>query len=562
MQSRRLAVAAACCFLIKPSAAFAQGPEPVRLVLQITVDGLRADLIHRYGERFQESGFRALTESGAVYTQAYYQHANTETIVGHTTLATGASPMVHGMIGNAWFDRGQARLGYNVEDAEFPLLPVRELVDAGAQVDPAQQAAGSDGRSPRAILAPTLSDTMQAFYAGESKIFAVSGKDRGAIPLAGRTGKAFWYSTDSGDFVTSAYYYDTYPDWARQWNEGRLANRYIGREWTLSDAPSSYRNQDRDDRPYEADLKGYGRVFPHPYGEPSDGLFYTRLLASPVVDQLTLDFARTLIAAESLGEDAIPDFLAISFSGVDAVNHFFGPSSLEQEALMRELDGTLAALLSHIDSHVGLQHTLIVLSADHGMVDMPEYVAELGFDAGRLYPQVVANVANETGKQLFGIDEIVQSFFRPNLYLDQEKIRAAGLNEAVVAEAIANALTGIDGVAAALASHDLFSTGDSALVDKVRRNYHPARSGDIYVVQSPYWFLYSKGAIAAAHGSPFHYDAHVPMIFKGPTIEAQTVHRIVHPADIVPTLAALLEITPPAMVQGKPLPEVLGSGNR
>ena len=64
--------------------------------------------------------------------------------------------------------------------------------------------------------------------------------------------------------------------------------------------------------------------------------------ASPVVDQLTLDFATTLIAAESLGEDAVPDFLAISFSGVDAVNHFFGPSSLEQEALMRELDSTLA----------------------------------------------------------------------------------------------------------------------------------------------------------------------------------------------------------------------------
>ncbi|MBW2693784.1 MAG: alkaline phosphatase family protein [Deltaproteobacteria bacterium] len=113
--------------------------EPVRLVLQITVDGLRGDLLSRYGDRFGEGGFRHLLEKGAVYANAHYQHANTETIVGHSTLATGTSPDQHGMIGNVWFDRESGELAYNIEDPEHPILPTREKAMEGAQIDPSQK---------------------------------------------------------------------------------------------------------------------------------------------------------------------------------------------------------------------------------------------------------------------------------------------------------------------------------------------------------------------------------------------------------------------------------------
>ena len=92
-----------------------------RLILQITVDQLRADLPTRYYERLGEGGFRYLRENGVWYANAHHAHANTETIVGHTTLATGAHPSIHGMIGNLWFDRETGFTTYNVEDPEFPL---------------------------------------------------------------------------------------------------------------------------------------------------------------------------------------------------------------------------------------------------------------------------------------------------------------------------------------------------------------------------------------------------------------------------------------------------------
>ena len=85
-------------------------------------------------------------------------------------------------------------------------------------------------------------------------------------------------------------------------------------------------------------------------------------------DQLTLDFSKALMTHEKLGQDDIPDYLSISFSGVDAVNHFFGPSSLENEDVVVQLDRILADLLAFVDETVGLKHTLIALAADHGMV--------------------------------------------------------------------------------------------------------------------------------------------------------------------------------------------------
>jgi predicted AlkP superfamily pyrophosphatase or phosphodiesterase len=545
--------------LIIGSSAFAnkQSKSNVKLVLQVTVDGLRGDLLNRYNSGFGDDGFRYLLKNGTVYTNAHYQHANTETIVGHSILATGAFPSKHGMIGNVWFDRETDELSYNIEDAKSPILPSRETASKGEQLDPSQKISRTKGRSPHVILAATFSDTLAAYYGGRSKIFGVSGKDRGAVSMAGHVGKAFWYSTDSGDFVTSVYYYKTYPDWAAQWNGRRQGESYTGKSWTLLKEPSKYLLANQDDRPYEVDLKGYGRVFPHPFGQSNHPLFYTRLLVSPIGDQLTLDFCKTLIQNEELGKDDIPDYLSISFSAVDAVNHFFGPSSLENEDVVLQLDSTLAELFEFIDKNVGLKKTLIVLSADHGMADMPEYMTELGFEAGRLYPDEVIHIANETGKQQFGIDGLVRFFFRPYLYLDEVKMTQAKLDRSKVEQAIAAALTDNKGITLAVSRSGLPAMQTTPLLSQIQRNYHPSRSGDIYVVQDPYWFMFNKGPVAAMHGSPWKYDTHVPIIFAGSKIKSQTIHRLVHPVDVAPTLAALLGMTSPSSANGSPLSETL-----
>ncbi len=104
------------------------------------------------------------------------------------------------------------------------------------------------------------------------------------------------------------------------------------------------------------------------------------------------------------------------------------------------------------------------------------------------------------------------------------------------------------------------SLPDNELARAVRRNFHPKRSGDIYLVFEPNVFINALDgmAVAAAHGSPWQYDTFVPVIFAGAGLEPRRVSRPVAPYDIAATLAVYLGIVPPPKCIGEALPEVLG----
>jgi len=552
-----------------PSVACAKGaastPAKPRLILQITVDALRGDLPHRYAHVLGEGGFRYLWNHGVQYSNASYRHANTETIVGHVSLATGTVPAAHGMVGNVWFDRTQGRLVYNIEDARYHLLTAGADVDKKTEIDPTQKAAKVDGRSPAAILSSTFSDELAVHFNGRSKIFAVSVKDRGAVSLAGHVGKAFWFSKASGEFVTSTYYYKQYPDWVNAWNARKPALAYAGKSWTLLHPPSKYLFGDADDRAYETDFPGFGRTFPHPYGKAGDKYLTTRLTLSPAGDELTLDFAKTLLDKERLGQNDQPDYLAVSFSSTDYVGHLFGASSLESEDNLARLDRTLADLLAYVDEKVGLKNTLVVLSADHGQPEVPGHLHALGIEGGHYFDTKSLDRAPAIAalKKKFGVgEELIEAFFQPYVYLNRKLIQEKGLDQAEVEWVVAAELEKFAGVAAAISSTALRSGGlpDTALTRAIQRNFHSKRSGDIYLVFEPNVFIndFDGLTVASTHGSPWRYDSFVPVIFAGAGLTPGTVTRPVTPYDIAPTLSAYLGVKPPSASIGEPLPEVLG----
>ncbi len=529
------------------------------LIVQITVDGLRGDLLHRYMDSFGEGGFRRLTENGVWYTNAHHRHANTETIVGHTTLATGAHPSEHGMIGNAWFDRADGRLGYNIEDPDYALLPVSGFEGKVDQVDPSQAAAETNGRSPVNILVTTFGDELWKSNNGRSKIVGLSGKDRSAVAMAGHVGDAYWLSSSTGAFETSNYYHDAYPQWVIDWNSGRPADAMLGGQWELADPIGTYLLADNDDRSYETDLKGFGRTFPHTYGQPEDGLYYTQVLISPLGDRITADFAKAAIIGEELGQDSFTDFLGVSFAGVDGTQHFFGPSSLEAEEMVRQLDRTLAELLTFIDDQIDADRVLYVLSGDHGMPEMPEFMAEQGLAVARNDTDTLQADLNLMLTERFDILDGIRAFYRPYIYLDNEAISVEGLDRDEVIRAVVRQLENTAGIAVAMPAAPLPEQIGHTVEPLIRNNYHPLRSGDIYVAQAPYSFLYQAGPIAVMHGSPWNYDTHVPIIFAGDGIEAKRVSRSVATVDVAVTLADILGTTQPSGAAGEVLHEVVGN---
>ncbi len=537
-----------------------------KLILQITVDQLRGDLPDKFMKNMGNGGFRYLKESGVWYKNAHYNYSNTETVVGHTTLATGANPNIHGMVSNVWYDRQKKRLVYNIEDSNYHVLSKNSDIDDSTEVDSSQALAGTDGRSPANIMVSTFSDELSLFTNSQSKIFGVSVKDRGAVTLAGHNGKAFWFSKTSGEFITSSFYYDEYPQWVKEFNDKKLAKRYDKKPWRLMYDKSKYMFGDSDDNPWEEDYVGYGRVFPHKYGGKDNKYFNHFLTFSPAGDELTLDFAKAIIKNEKMGQHDVTDYLSISFSSTDYVGHLFGPSSLEAEDNMLRLDKTLASLFKYVDERVGLQNTLIVLSADHGAPEAPGYLATLGIKAKWISPlKWNKKPSIKRLEKRFGVGQaLIEAFFPPYIYLNHDVIKKNGLDLAEVQKAVAKEIMDIDGIALTVTSSELSNNTlpNTYLYSAALENFNAKRSGDILILFEPHCFANEMdgGAIMATnHGGPWTYDTFVPVIFAGSNLKGKQIFQPIRPNDIAPTLCAIVNAKPPSGSSGKILKKVLNN---
>lgn len=535
-----------------------------RLVLQITVDQLRGDLPLRCRERWGEGGFRRLYDHGVVFTDAHFGHANTETVVGHATLATGADPSVHGLVGNSWYDRTGHALQQNVDDSRYALAGN----GGAAAVDAGHAGAGaarkSPGRSPSTLLAPTIADSVAVAGRGRARVFSVSLKDRAAVPMGGHDGKAFWWSDVSGEFVSSTYYFPDgrLPGWAQAWNRRHEADRLDGTVWSLKDAPSTYRFVDRDDQPWESPPAGLGRTFPHRYERARlKSGYYAALAASPFGDDLVAGFFEALLQAEEVGRDDVVDYVSVSLSSSDYIGHRFGPDSLEMEDQVLRVDRVIARLLDAADAAAGRGRTLVVLSADHGVAEPIEQQRMEGHDSGRIaLSQVEAGAGVRALERRFGGPFVAQNS-PPCVYLDNDALARRSVDPAKAARSLAGEIAKTPGVQAVFTRERMLASGPTAspVERAVRRSYHPVRSGDLYVLARPGWQIAHEGPgvlpYATGHGTPWDYDSFVPLVLAGAGLPAMTIGRRVDATDVAPTVAALAGVAKPALASGHVLLE-------
>jgi predicted AlkP superfamily pyrophosphatase or phosphodiesterase len=525
----------------------APGAAPPQLVVQITVDQLRGDLLNRYRDKFGTSGFNLLLNRGVYYANAHYETANTVTCAGHAVLVTGADAGQHGIAGNDWFDRETGKSVYCVEDARYPAV--------------GEPGRPGTGMSPAKLTSTTLGDELVIASGRRSRAFAVSGKDRSAIVPGGHLGKAFWLSSATGGFVSSKFYYDALPAWAQTWNDRKLFQRYREQGWALARPLDTYVNAALAANPFAHPKANVGRTFPHSLNMPDPALI-SALRFTPFQDELTAEFSRELITQEKLGQGGVPDYLSISFASADYVGHAFGPNSVESEDNLERLDSTLAKLFTFIDKSIGLRNTVIVLSSDHGADDIPEERKNLGYDADRVGGEPLRAKLNAALKARFNsVDELVAAVIPPGIYLDRARIDAQRLDAAAVEAALAEEVRRQPGIAYAFTRTDLLAgrIPHTPLLDSVQRAFHPQRSGDVVAVQKEFWYFDDDpNYYAAMHGSPYSYDTYVPIIMLVPGAKPATVYEPTAPGQVAPTLAALLHIKPPSgCACDPPLPGVL-----
>lgn len=498
--------------VVAPAAAV--DPRPALVVL-VVVDQLPTRLYDMVRPELR-AGMLRFTGAEAFQAVGRHAHARTLTCPGHATLSTGASPSENGIPANAW--SADEEMVY-CADASF-------------------------------LRAEPLADVV---HAHGGKVASLSIKDRAAVMMGGHTPDArVWMDlkalryTGAGDPSSAAVV-------ARLDAEVPLAS-FVDAPWTAL-RPDFYAAHFPDMQPFELGPGGIGATFPHPApsgtagdGRPVDTA--KALRASPAAGDALMRAALVTVDALSLGADATPDLLAVSFSQTDYIGHAFTPDSWEALDGLLRLDQTLGVLFDALDARVGAGRWSVVLTSDHGSAGGTEV---------RVRPRDVEALANDAVRRA-GFSGVVQLedgavFLPPSALVDDVSRRAAE-------QAVIQAVQTLPGVAGAYAWGEADGLPDSVPnVAAIRLSHAAGRSGHVLVVPADGAMFDSPehDGTGTGHGTPYDYDTRVPLLAWGAGVRPGVVTGDVDTRRVAPTLAVLLGVPAPAQATLPPIEELTGA---
>lgn len=621
------------------ASAAAPAPPPPRLAVIVVSDGLSWQRLSTYRPWFT-AGFKRLLDEGTVFTAANYAHINTETAPGHASLGTGAPPRVHGIVTNRWFEPtadGAMRVVYCTDQAAppspgSPPLFYREVpregriyvfalssrllaFESGGAFTPVitKPGYGPGGETilfdsddalflynfrhdlpgqplrtglmpgPVNLRVPTLGDRLVA-ASPDSRVVAISGKDRGAIFLAGANPNhaVYWFDHGNGSFTSSAAYDASSPFTAQvrklvttfgRTRAGSLLPQRFGTTWRKLPAPA-----DAEALPqpvpatslFEFQLPDNGLFFDHDLLFNRAGYFQA-VYGSPFIDELVADLAVTLLrnADLALGRHTASDLLALSFSAQDLVSHRFGPESEENLDTLRRLDVQLGRVLDTLDDTVGRGNWVLAFSADHGFATIPEMDKrrDPSFRGGRLVGGERVLVGDDdrlnrllaeelcldpASKPIVGVEGFNLTYDRAHLPLRTVAGPCGPAGRMVGASEIDEVLPRVatkyfrETIADVLlvSRHATWDDAEPG-VSFARNDLDLARSGDAIIIPRPGVLMHWDPIRGTGHGSQYPCDTHVPLVFVGGPFRPGTNTEPVTPYDLAPTLAKLLGVALP-----------------
>ncbi len=479
----------------------------------IVVDQMRADYFQTYAGRFT-GGFKRLWDAGAVFTQARYTYSSTKTAEAHALMLSGWSPSGSGIIGDRWLDR---RTG--------------AMLTAAVSRDHKLIGSDGDGASPEQLEVHTVGDALKRAHP-RSMVLTASWKRYTSVFNGGHhPDGAYWMDETTGRFVTSDYYADSYPAWAAPFTREDLTLPFFGTTWQTHTLGT---------------------------GAAPDEAYRIRVRYTPHSNAVLLAFAKALVQGSGVGADDEPDLVAISFSGVDYVGHDYGPESPEFDETLLKMDRDLGELLRTLDAKVGAGNYAVAFTADHGAALMPEKQKARGIDAGRLIAATFRSAVEKAVTEKLGISGgVIAAYDPPELYLYYQNAARHGVSRQALDRAVVDAAQAQPGIARAYTVDDIATVvgSNDPLLEAVADGYYADRSGDIHVLVKPNYIFWSGGG--TTHGTPYDYDAHVPLIFMGAGVKPGRNTERVRMNELAPTVGRLLGVAFKGDQKGRVLTEAL-----
>lgn len=515
---------AVCMVLVAPHAAVAQDTRP-RLVVNIVVGSLRANDLTRFSIGFGEGGFKRLMREGVNFTDAEYDYALTTTETGLATLATGAQPSVHGVIGSGWWN--------HIDNSRQELV-----TDPKSQ--PVPFSTGSISCSAYRLHAPTLGD-MVVEANDLSKQVTVAIDPASAIILNGKSGVPYWVESNKSYWTTSAAFAEKLPTWIDYYNTRETTSLQRARRWTPIGDIITYLNSEVA---VVEGIKGKTTKLVSGIDLTLDDTAYGRMCYTPVGNTMLLRFAEQALLHEDLGSDANPDVLNICLDPSRYIATIFGTESIEYEDMLYRLDANLAEFLNALYEHVGNKRdVVVVLTSDHGTA--PSYNPQGGEPRERFNTRQMEVIVNAFLGARYGSGSYVTGFDNNAIYLNHELLNDKKLEIASIQEEVATFLLQMRGISTAITSTELRSTSFAEGRQRLmQQSFFATRSGDVIVDFLPGWFVEDGSCRTSSHAG-HRYDRSVPLIISGAGLAPRRVTRTVSMVEVAPTIAKILGVETP-----------------
>jgi predicted AlkP superfamily pyrophosphatase or phosphodiesterase len=527
-------------FLLVTISATAQNLDRPKLVVGIVVDQMRWDYLYRFYDRYGTDGFKRMLKEGFSCENTFIPYTPTYTAAGHTSVYTGSTPALNGIMGNNWYNRQHKRVYYCTEDDRMQPVGTTSI---GGKMSPAN------------MWCNTVTDELRLATNFSNKTIAISLKDRGAILPGGYTANAaYWFDNLTGGWITSSYYMADLPQWVKTFNAKKLPDSYLKQNWTTLYPLETYKQSTADSNAYEGSLGQEDFTFPHITSTLASDK-YEGFKTTPYGNTYTLDMAKAAIEAEKLGKRGVTDFLALSFSSTDYIGHTFGPNSIEVEDTYLRLDRDLGNFFKYLDATVGRGQYLVFLTSDHGAAHNPAFLLHHKMAAGSSNEAEVRRQLNDSLQSHFHVNNTIAQFINFQIYFDDSVLAQHNLDKVILKQYIVRFLIRQPSISNVI---DLGNLAGTSLPDKIKKfvtnGYNQKLSGDMQVIFKPQWFESLRAG--TTHGLWNPYDSHIPLVWFGWSIKPGKTNRETYMTDIAPTVSALLRIQMPNASIGDVIAEV------
>ncbi|MCQ2958798.1 MAG: alkaline phosphatase family protein [Bacteroidales bacterium] len=520
-------------------------PDKPKLVVLVIVEQMRYEYLERFSSHFSSGGFKKLMYSGSHCVDAHVNFSYGQSATGYASIVTGTTPSNHGIIGNSWYNRKTKTRINSVLDDDYP--------STGNDTHDEYQVSAKN------LIATTFGDELATQSFGKSRSFSISLDQQAAVLCAGhKSNGVFWLDEYTGNWMSGTYYNNVLPTWLHKFNDKGLANVYINRTWNTFLPITKYKESTRDDAKYEIGIRNQ-IVFPYYLPKIKDNYKpYKILKTTPYGNTYTKDLAIELIEKEQLGKTSNLDFLTIAFTATEEIGNKFGCLSKEIEDTYIRLDFELMFFLNYLETHIGKDNFLLILTSNHGMSISPKCESQKTMKLGIFKPVETMYLLDKHLDVTFGEDNWIEHYQDMQIYLNLKTLKNRNLTIAEVEDDCCEFLTQLSGVQSAigsvwLANHNFCSNDTYRMVDN---SYNIERSANIFLTLKPGWGEQTVESVGS-HLSPYNYDTHVPLIWYGWKMKSKIIHQPIEITDIIVSLCEITKTTRPNMATGKVIDALL-----